>query len=84
MTPQEIRQAVLESIESVAPEVDASALDPDDNLRDVLDIDSMDFLNFVDAVHRKLHVEVPEADYPKLETIGGCVLYVAAKLGAGG
>lgn len=84
MTPEQIRSAVLESIESVAPEVDASVIDPADDLRDVLDIDSMDFLNFVGAMHSKLQIEIPEADYPKLETIGGCVAYVAAKLGVRG
>lgn len=84
MTPADIRNAVLASIESVAPEVDATAVDPDEDLRDALDIDSMDFLNFIDAMHGKLQIEIPEADYPKLQTIAGCVAYIAGKLDVGG
>ncbi|MBZ5703592.1 MAG: hypothetical protein LAN84_17305, partial [Acidobacteriia bacterium] len=46
--------------------------------RDQLDIDSMDLLNFVIALHQELHVEIPEADYPKLATLQGCVDYLFA------
>ncbi len=77
MNPDEIRRIVLDSIESVAPEVEASSIDPSEDLRDALDIDSMDFLNFVTALHKKLQVDVPEPDYPKLQTIDGCVAYFA-------
>ena len=41
----------------------------------------MDFLNFVIAVHRRLGVDIPEIDYPKLVTIDGAVKYLTAKLG---
>jgi acyl carrier protein len=50
------------------------------SFRDQLDIDSMDFLNFVIAVHEALHVEIPEADYPKLITLNGCVAYLVSLL----
>ena len=43
------------------------------SFRDQLDIDSMDFLNFVIALHEKLHLEIPETDYPKLTTLNGCM-----------
>ncbi len=82
MTHDEIRAVVVRSIESVAPEADASSLDPKVDLREELDIDSMDFLNFVTALHDELGVEIPEADYPKVKSIDGCVAYVAAKLDA--
>jgi acyl carrier protein len=48
------------------------------DLRDQLDIDSMDFLNFVIALHERLGVDVPERDYPQLATFDGCVEYLAA------
>jgi acyl carrier protein len=47
--------------------------------RDQLDIDSMDFLNFVVALHERLHVDIPESDYPKVATLSGCVTYLAAR-----
>ncbi|MGB9466160.1 MAG: acyl carrier protein [Candidatus Acidiferrum sp.] len=46
-------------------------------LRDQLDIDSMDLLNFVVGLHKELQVEIPEADYPRLATVNGFVDYLA-------
>ncbi|MEK6526549.1 MAG: phosphopantetheine-binding protein [Nitrospirota bacterium] len=57
----------------IAPEADLASLKPDVSFRDQLDIDSMDFLNFVIALHEKLHLEIPETDYPKLTTLNGCM-----------
>jgi len=68
---------VLRMLGEVAPEADLTAIKPDVSFRDQLDIDSMDFLNFVIAVHEALHVEIPEADYPKLNTLNACVEYLA-------
>ena len=48
----------------------------DADLREEIDIDSMDFLNFVIALHETLHLEIPEADYPKLASLNGCLQYV--------
>ena len=55
-------------------------LDPAAPLRDQIDIDSMDFLNFVTAVHKQLGVPIPELDYPRLASLDGAVHYVLAKL----
>jgi acyl carrier protein len=66
-------------ISEIAPEVEPDQIKPDLSLRDQLDLDSMDFLNFMIGVHKELHVEIPEADYPKLGTLNGCIEYLAAK-----
>ena len=79
MTKDEIKTTVLRLLGNIAPEADLTQLKPDANIRDALDIDSMDFLNFAIAVHEALHVEIPEADYPQLATINGCVEYLAAR-----
>ena len=79
MTEDEIRDAVLQALSEVAPEADPAELEPDVPLRDQLDIDSMDFLNFVIALDKELGVAVPETDYPKLATLDGCVAYLAAR-----
>jgi acyl carrier protein len=81
MTRDDIRGALIRALAEVAPETDASRIDPHANLRDALDLDSMDFLNFVVGVHQQLHVEVPETDYPKMRTLDACVSYVASRLG---
>lgn len=80
MTKEEIRNAVLEALGSVAPEADLSSLQPLVDLRDQVDLDSMDFLNFVIALDKTLHVAVPETDYPKISTLEGCVEYLAARV----
>ena len=82
MTDDEIRNTVLRALGEVAPEADPDELDPELPLRDQLDIDSMDFLNFVIALDAALGVPIPESDYPKLATLDGCVAYLSAALAA--
>jgi acyl carrier protein len=79
-TREEITNTVLRVLGEIAPEADLLALKPDVGFRDQLDIDSMDFLNFVIGLHEALRVEIPEADYPKLATLNGCVEYLASLL----
>jgi acyl carrier protein len=83
MTEAELRQIVLATLGDIAPEADLGSLPPDKPLRDELDIDSMDFLNFVIALHEKLGVDIPEADYPQLITVDAAVRYLKARSGAG-
>lgn len=80
MTEADIRAILQEELGNIAPEMDLHELDPGADLRDSLDIDSMDFLNFVIAVHRRLGIEIPETDYPKLFTLQGAVAYLERKL----
>ncbi len=80
MTREEIRAALLRAIGDVAPEADLDALRPDADLRDALDLDSMDVLNVVIALHRTLGVDVPETDYAKLATLDGAVAYLETAL----
>ena len=77
-----IRAAVLAQLARIAPEVDPATLLGGVSLREQADIDSMDFLNLVIGLSDALGVEVPEADYPKLATLDGCVAYLAGR-GAG-
>ena len=82
MTTDEIRATVLRLLCTIAPEVDPAAIQPDVSFRDQLDIDSMDFLNFLVAVDQELHVDIPEGDYAQLSTLNDCVAYVARHLAA--
>jgi acyl carrier protein len=81
MTETDIRAVLQEELGNIAPEVDLQKVDPSADLREALDIDSMDFLNFVTAIHHRLGVDIPELDYPKLATIGGAISYLKTKLG---
>jgi acyl carrier protein len=79
MTPIAIRAAVLHALGGIAPEADLDQLRPDISFREQLDIDSMDFLNFVIALHKQLGVSIPEKDYPKLLTLRGCLDYLTSR-----
>ena len=83
MTREQIEAAVRSSLGAIAPEVDLARVRPNADLRDELDIDSMDFLRFVVDVHARLGVDVPEKDYPKLATLRGCVDYLTSACSAG-
>jgi acyl carrier protein len=79
MTKEEIRNTVLRTLGEIAPEADLTRLKPQISFREQLDIDSMDLLNFVIALDKELHVEIPEADYRQLSTLEACVEYLAAR-----
>jgi acyl carrier protein len=81
VTRDAIRDAVLRILGGIAPEADLTKLRPDIPFRDQLDIDSMDFLNFVIALDKELRVDVPETDYSRITTLAGCVDYLSAQLG---
>lgn len=78
-TEEEIRSVLVSVLGSIAPEADPAALDPGESLRDQLDLDSMDFLNFVIGVHQRLGVEIPEADYPRLASLDQALAYLRGK-----
>jgi len=81
MSDLNIRTVVEEELNNIAPEVVIGTIDPAADLREALDIDSMDFLNFVTAIHHRLCIDIPELDYPKLTTLDGAVEYLKEKLG---
>ena len=80
MSDIDIRKVVREELNNIAPEVDMASVAADADLREAIDIDSMDFLNFVTAIHHRLGLDIPEVDYPKLITLAGATAYIEAKL----
>jgi acyl carrier protein len=70
---------VLEILKALAPEIKPAQIIPDQPLRAQIDLDSMDWLNVLAALHERLHVNIPETDYGKLQTLDGIVAYLAAK-----
>lgn len=83
MTEREAMEALVRSLEEVAPEVDGGSLDPDLPLQDQIDLDSMDFISFVAGLHGLTGVDVPERDYPRLATLASAAAYLAAGNGGG-
>ncbi len=79
-SPEEIRKTVLHALHLVAPEADLESLNPDAPLREEIEIDSMDFLRFMQQLHAELNIDVPEKDYAQLSTLNSCINYVNANL----
>jgi len=80
MTRQELKDIVEATLLDIAPEAELDSLDPSEDVRDALDLDSMDILRFATALHEKLSVDIPEADYPRIVSIDGCLDYLMQRL----
>jgi acyl carrier protein len=80
MNEQELRATVIATLKAIAPEVEEGDLRPDKPLRNQVDLDSMDWLNFLIGLHEKLKVDIPEADYAKLVTLGDVLAYLQSKI----
>ena len=73
---KDIRDEVLSVLTAIAPEVEAGDIEDDVLLRDQVDLDSMDWLNVLVGIHKRLHVDIPERDYASLRTLADVVGYV--------
>lgn len=81
MNDTDIGAAIAAALGEIAPEFDISTLPRDAPLREEAELDSMDFLNFVVALHERLGIDIPESDYAALTTYDDCVAYLARRLG---
>ncbi len=79
MTPQEVRQHVVDIIADIAVDDDVTSIDDATPLRDQLDLDSMDFLDIVMELKKRHSIEVPQEDYPQLASMESCVTYLTPK-----
>ncbi len=79
MQTTDLRNTVHALLKSIAPEIEPSALDAAAPLRDQIDLDSMDYLNFIVGLHEQLKVEIPERDYRKLVSLDDIVNYLSEK-----
>jgi acyl carrier protein len=79
MTKTEIKALFADLIGDIAPEADMSSLSDDDDMREALDLDSMDFNNLIIALHKRTGIDVPESDYNKLFTLRGAVDYLSRR-----
>ena len=83
MTTEEIQKKILKILQQIAPEVKSDSIPSDQPFRELLELDSMDFLHFVVGLNREFLVPIPESDYRLLETLDQCVRYVEQKQKAG-
>ena len=82
-TPESIRAALFDALAGIAPDADPSALTGGERFRDALDLDSMDFLALMRAMHERTGVDVPESAYGELDTLDRIVAWFAARVAMG-
>jgi acyl carrier protein len=75
------RRAVESALLRIVPDADFDELDEQDPLRRELELDSLDFLSFVELLTSATGVRIEEADYPRLATLASATAYVAERLG---
>jgi len=80
MAPAEIREAIIEILEDIAPDEDLTSLDDAQAFRDQLELDSMDFLDIVMELRKRYRVQVPEEDYGNLNSMASTVEYLTPKM----
>ncbi|MFT6987832.1 MAG: acyl carrier protein [Psychromonas sp.] len=76
MNKNEIKALILEELSNIAPEIEADEVPDDQDMREALELDSMDFLNLVIAVSKRSQVVIPEADYAKVLTLNAMISYI--------
>ena len=80
MAPQDIRAAIIEILEDIAPDEDLTNLEDATAFRDQLELDSMDFLDIVMELRKRYRVQVPEEDYNHLNSMASTVEYLTPKM----
>ncbi|MBK9363635.1 MAG: acyl carrier protein [Rubrivivax sp.] len=76
MNEAQIRALAAEVLAGIAPEADLATVGDDEDLREALDLDSMDFMNFVIGLSQGSGRKIPDADTPKLQTMRSLVAYL--------
>lgn len=80
MSEEEIKKTVFQLLKKIAPETEPSSLMPEENIREALNIDSFDALQFIVAISEKLNVDIPEEDYGKTINLKSLIEYLLKKI----
>ena len=79
MNEDQIKQIIFQLLKKIAPDTEPSQLKPDENIRETLNIDSFDSLQFLVALNEKIGIEIPEQDYGKVGTLNTLIQYLLEK-----
>lgn len=79
MNDTDIERQVRSALYLVAPDLEGEPLDPQRRYRDQYEFDSMDFMRYVTELHRLTGADIPQSDYPRLETLEGAMAYLKEK-----
>jgi acyl carrier protein len=71
ITPEEARAMVARAVRRIVPDADVEALPSEADLRRSFELDSLDFLSYVELLVSDSGVRLDEDDYPDLTTTAG-------------
>ncbi|MCG6552688.1 MAG: acyl carrier protein [Candidatus Magnetominusculus sp. LBB02] len=82
MTRDHIMQTIIEIIQEVMPEADCSGLqDTDTPFSDIIEMDSLDFLDVVMALQKRYSIEIKDTELTNLKDMKHSLDFLEAKLG---
>jgi len=79
MNARDIEAILQEELHRIAPEIDTETIERDEDLREEFDIDSIDLLNLMIALSKRFEIELPEADYPQMDTYNRMISYLGER-----
>jgi acyl carrier protein len=74
MTADQIRQVILDILERIAPDEDLTGLEDARPFREQMELD------IVMELRKMYRIQIPEEDYPNLNTMAGTVAYLLPRL----
>jgi acyl carrier protein len=80
VSDEDLKALILRELGNIAPETDLDQIDGSSSLREQVDLDSMDLLNLMIAIHEATGIDIPEADYPKMATINSAIVYLQTRM----
>ena len=80
MTDWELQKIIFAELQKIAPESDPAGLEPNESIREALDIDSYSFLKVLVGLNERTGIEIPESDDGQLGTLAGMLNYLRAHL----
>jgi acyl carrier protein len=80
MNEIQLKDVILTALKQIAPAPSVNQLQRDDNIRETLDLDSFDHLNFLIDLNSKLGVDIPEKDYGKLNSLASIMNYLSVRV----
>jgi acyl carrier protein len=78
---EKLATTVMNLLRAIAPEIEPDTLNFARPLRSQVDLDSMDWLNFLVSLSERFGVAIPEVDYARLVTFNNLLDYLEAKGG---
>ncbi len=81
MNREDLKSAVLEELSDIAPDIDTNRIDEAVHLREEYDLDSMDAMNLLMALHKRLKINIPEQEYARMKSLAELLDYLERRSG---